>query len=654
MRSIRVQFLLVFAVATVVPLALASAFFTWHVREQTRDDIIGRLTTLAAVKQDMLDQHLQTIEQEIKALATNGHVINATSAYAGEEVVDAAAFAGTSDCRSALDAIKRLQDECWGRFHHIFIADTDGHVIISPPHGDATGSHLGQTVEHPDFAGAASGVGCTTDFFGFSEKTHFHQLRLEPVRDESGEVVGVVVAEIVIAHQLEILASQLDLGETGRAFMTTLDGQPIVNDREELLPAHMNDGMRTAIEDGRCVGEFVDPGGTTIVGLYEHDKEYPWILCVEMNRAEAYAPLRRATAIIGATLGTGVFILVVCGVGVSFLLAARLLTPIRLLTERATEIAGGDLSHDDLAVSTRNELGALTASVNKMSNSLRSLVSQVGATSQEVSCQSDQIAEASEQLARGMQLQRDQTTAVAGSIEEMSVSVSDVARQVAEANTLSADAGRRAGDGGEVVRGTIDSIRSIAAVVSESAEATDQLSGRAEQIGQVINVINDIADQTNLLALNAAIEAARAGEHGRGFAVVADEVRKLAERTTNATQEVTESIQAIQQETSGAVERMQTGTTRVAEGIECAERAGAALEKIEQGSDSVAGVVREIAAATEQQAAASDHIASSVESIKSVTDQSAQAASQIAQSTEELNARSDELERLLVRFKLNT
>jgi methyl-accepting chemotaxis protein len=203
------------------------------------------------------------------------------------------------------------------------------------------------------------------------------------------------------------------------------------------------------------------------------------------------------------------------------------------------------------------------------------------------------------------------------------------------------------------VQQTLEGMQAIAAVVNESATAITELGKRSDQIGEIIGVINDIADQTNLLALNAAIEAARAGEHGRGFAVVADEVRKLAERTTQATKEVADSIKAIQSETTGAVRKMNAGTEKVQAGVKLAEQAGSVLAGIVEGSGKVASMIQTIAAASEEQSAAAEQISKNVDQINAVTTQAAQGASQAAAAATQLSAKSEQLQRLVGQFKFN-
>ena len=189
--------------------------------------------------------------------------------------------------------------------------------------------------------------------------------------------------------------------------------------------------------------------------------------------------------------------------------------------------------------------------------------------------------------------------------------------------------------------------------VTSSSASVEELGRRGQQIGQIIEVINDIADQTNLLALNAAIEAARAGEHGRGFAVVADEVRKLADRTTKATEEIGESIRAIQTETDDAVQRMASGTEQVDAGVAKAREAGQSLGRIVSASQSVAQMIQSIAAAAEQQSAASEQISRNVESIASASNQASEGAGQAATAATQLSTKAEQLQALVARFKVN-
>jgi len=378
----------------------------------------------------------------------------------------------------------------------------------------------------------------------------------------------------------------------------------------------------------------------------EHLEE---MLETEFDAIDAHSAQTRVLAEIGFFMVTASCIALIVAIRI------WLFAPLLQLIERLRDMAQGeaDLTRR-LEIHRDDEIGQMSSLFNQMMEKLATVMRDVSGTALEVASASTQIAASSEELAHGMQDQERQTALVSSAAEQMSASVSEVAHKAKDAADVAAEGGQQAVQGGEIVSRAVSGMEVINDEVSESARAVGELGKRGEQIGQVISVINDIADQTNLLALNAAIEAARAGEHGRGFAVVADEVRKLAERTTRATEEVTESIKAIQQETNNAVNRMESGTTRVNEGVGLAHEAGQALESIVGGSKNIATMIHSIAAAAEQQNIASVDICRNVESINAVTQESAQAVSQVAAATNQLSEKAEQLQRLVGRFRLNS
>ncbi len=315
----------------------------------------------------------------------------------------------------------------------------------------------------------------------------------------------------------------------------------------------------------------------------------------------------------------------------------------------ADQMADGDLKVD---VQPKSQDDALGNSFSKMSLSLRGMIVNVSKTSESLLSASTEISSNAEQMASGAKQQTDQTTQVSTAVEEMTATVIETSKNAAEASVVATQSSEMATAGSEVVTETIAGMQRIADVVASSANTIGELAKSADQIGEIISVIDEIADQTNLLALNAAIEAARAGEQGRGFAVVADEVRKLAERTTKATAEITGMIKGIQRDTGDAVKSMEEGTVEVNAGRELADKAGDSLNEILDMSQRVNSMIQQIATAAEEQSAAAEEISRNVDQIASVTQDTAKGASESAFASEDLNKQAEGLSRIVSEFKV--
>jgi methyl-accepting chemotaxis protein len=311
----------------------------------------------------------------------------------------------------------------------------------------------------------------------------------------------------------------------------------------------------------------------------------------------------------------------------------------------------GDLTKrlDD---STKDELADVSRYFNIFIEKLRAMISNISQTSSQVAAASTQLQATAEHIATGAEEVAAQAGTVATAGEEMSATAGDIAQNCLMAAEGAQRASQAASDGAGVVERTVTVMGQIAEKVQESARTVESLGQRSDQIGAIIGTIEDIADQTNLLALNAAIEAARAGEQGRGFAVVADEVRALAERTTRATKEISEMIKAIQKETKGAVTAMEQGVQQVETGIIEAAKSGQALQDILQQVNDVAMQVNQIATAAEEQTATTGEISSNMMQITEVVQQTSQGAHESAMAATQLSGNAEELQRLVKQFKL--
>ncbi len=296
-------------------------------------------------------------------------------------------------------------------------------------------------------------------------------------------------------------------------------------------------------------------------------------------------------------------------------------------------MATGELSANMIGEYT-GEFSKLKNDVNSLSVSLCNVIKNVNETVQTSASSSLQISASADSLATASHEQNSQITAIAAAVEELSQTVTENSMGSQKAADVARNNGQVATEGYEVVEKTVEKMKEIAVVVKQSAENIVQLGNSSKQIGEIISVIDDIADQTNLLALNAAIEAARAGEQGRGFAVVADEVRKLAERTTEATQQIAKMIQNIQKETEMSVLAMNKGNEEVQSGISLADKAGVALKEILESSKTVIDMISQIATASEEQSVTSNEISRNIASISEVSQESARRVEDVSHSAE--------------------
>jgi methyl-accepting chemotaxis protein/hemerythrin len=335
------------------------------------------------------------------------------------------------------------------------------------------------------------------------------------------------------------------------------------------------------------------------------------------------------------------------------IMAARAITAqLRRLAGDAERVATGDLGVD-VQFDSNDEVGKLAESFEKMVNSLREMIGMLADTSSQVAESAESMNANADNMARGAENVASQSITVATASEEMSATSGDIAQNCQLAAESAQRANSAAEQGGQIVENSIAVMHRIAERVQASAKTVEELGKRSDQIGSIISTIEDIADQTNLLALNAAIEAARAGEQGRGFAVVADEVRALAERTTKATKEIGLMIKAIQQETISAVSAMEDGVREVEQGTGEAARSGEALRKIQDEINALNLQVQQIATAAEEQTATTSEISNSMHQITDVAQDTVEGSRSTATEAQQMARLSDELQRLVGQFRLS-
>lgn len=368
----------------------------------------------------------------------------------------------------------------------------------------------------------------------------------------------------------------------------------------------------------------------------------------DMNAEGQVAAASAKWVLIGGTV-----VALILAAGVVIIISRGVVRPIAAVNAALHDIASGegDLTKR-LDVTSKDEVGVLCGNFNQFVEKLNSSMLRVAATTAGLAAAAEELSVNTAQLAKGGQEQAQQATQAAAAVEEMSATVTELAKNAQGVASTAQDANRAAGLGHDVVAGSITGITRLSETVKDSAGRIQTLGQRSDQIGEIVKVIEDIADQTNLLALNAAIEAARAGEQGRGFAVVADEVRKLAERTTKATKEIADTIRTIQGDTGKAVEAMQAGTKEAQNGTDLVNKAGERIGEIVGAVQTVTTMIQQMAAAIEQQSTATDQIAGNIEAVAAVAKRAEGGLGQVTQATTELARMAGDLQAVVGGFKL--
>jgi len=339
------------------------------------------------------------------------------------------------------------------------------------------------------------------------------------------------------------------------------------------------------------------------------------------------------------------------GVLAAWLITRQITQPLRETLDEIQRIASGDLSHT-LAVTRRDELGILQQGIQHMGVTLRDLISGIRDGVTQITTAAEVLSAVTVQTSAGVDSQKIETNQVATAMHEMTATVQEVARNAEQASQAAADADGEARQGDKVVAEAIAQIELLATEVGRSTEAMGVLQRESDKIGSVMDVIKAVAEQTNLLALNAAIEAARAGEAGRGFAVVADEVRGLAQRTQKSTQEIEALVSGLQNGTKQVASIMLTSRGLTDSSVELTRRAGSSLENITRTVSSIQSMNQQIAAAAEEQSAAAAEISRSILNVRDISEQTASASKGTAASSVELARLGNQLQMMVSRFRV--
>ena len=531
----------------------------------------------------------------------------------------------------------------------LFVRSGDDFVRVSTSLTKQDGSRAIGTLldrQHPAYSRLLAGqnyVGAAVLF----DRSYMTQYT--PVRDSRGQVIAVLFVGFDYTDAQNVQfdnLKQFHIGQTGS--LALLDAQ----NRWLVAPAGVNNpeqAGRALADLGKAngVGRFWNDGQQDFFSVAVPFAGGPWSVIASMPTTEINALTWR----VGTQLAIGSLLAMLLAVGAAIWLLRSRLRPLGDLVRQAEALGAGDLDAR-LRISSNDEIGQLATSFNHMGEALASMVAHIRSAAEQVSSRAQALSGMSSGAYEGMEQQSGEITSMAGAVEEFSATSLNIADNMGSTQRLAQENAQQTRIGRASMDEASASLTQIAGALDSTAAVINTLGQRSQEIGGIVGVITSIAEQTNLLALNAAIEAARAGEQGRGFAVVADEVRSLASRTRQATDEISSMIGSIQSETVNAVNTMEHGNTLMQEGLSRNAKVAAALAQIDEQSRSAGQQFAAISTATQEQSSTATLLSSNLQSIALANSEQREVVSTLASTARELEALAAELREEVGRFRV--
>ncbi|MDO7895641.1 methyl-accepting chemotaxis protein [Pseudomonas sp. K18] len=530
----------------------------------------------------------------------------------------------------------------------IFVRSGDDFIRVSTSVAKQDGSRaIGTVLDHasPAYARLMSGQSYIGRVLLFGR---YYMTQYSPVRDSSGKIIAALYVGFDYTDAQNAQFDNLGrfrIGKTGS--LALLDEQ-----NKWLVPPAGVQALDSAVTT--AVGLVKTPGkgvfwSDTAEDFYSVAVPFeggPWAVVASMPKAE----IREVTWSVGTQLAIGSLLAMLLAVGAAMWLLRSKLAPLGDLVRQAEALGAGDLSVR-LNVSSHDEIGQLARAFNQMSQALSTMVEHIRKAAEEVNSRAQALSGLSSGAYEGMEQQSGEITSMAGAVEEFSATSLNIADNMGNTERLAQENAQQTRIGRTSMDEASSSLEQIAGALNSTATVINTLGQRSQEIGGIVGVITSIAEQTNLLALNAAIEAARAGEQGRGFAVVADEVRSLASRTRQATDEISGMINSIQQETGNAISTMEQGNLLMQEGLSRNANVASALARIDEQSRSAGQQFAAITTATQEQSSTATLLSSNLQSIAMANSEQRQVVSNLALTAKELEKLAQDLRQEVDRFR---
>jgi methyl-accepting chemotaxis protein len=530
----------------------------------------------------------------------------------------------------------------------VFVRSGDDFIRVSTSVAKQDGSRaIGTVLDHasPAYARLTSGQSYIGRVLLFGR---YYMTQYSPVQDSSGKIIAALYVGFDYTDaqnaQFENL-KRFHIGKTGSLALLDEQNKWLVPPaRVQALDAAVTTVAGLVKEPGK--GAFWSDTAEDFYSVAVPFEGGPWAVVASMPKAE----IREVTWSVGTQLAIGSLLAMLLAVGAAMWLLRSKLAPLGDLVRQAEALGAGDLSVR-LSVSSHDEIGQLSRAFNQMSQALSTMVEHIRKASQEVNSRAQTLSGLSSGAYEGMEQQSGEITSMAGAVEEFSATSLNIADNMGNTERLAQENTQQTRIGRTSMDEASSSLEQIAGALNSTATVINTLGQRSQEIGGIVGVITSIAEQTNLLALNAAIEAARAGEQGRGFAVVADEVRSLASRTRQATDEISSMITSIQQETGNAISTMEQGNLLMQEGLSRNANVAMALARIDEQSRSAGQQFAAITTATQEQSSTATLLSSNLQSIAMANSEQREVVSNLAVTAKELEKLAQDLRQEVDRFR---
>ena len=659
--NIRQKLLIALLVMGIAPLFVAMWISSVDTAKSLEQQSYQQLTSIRELKKRLLNDYFTERFANLAILtsaATHLQVHNGSMAL---DEVDA-------DAQAFYTQFKELEG-----YYDLFLINADGDVfysverepdyqtnLVNGPYSNSNLASLFRKVvnshqaEIVDFESYAPSQNAPAAFIG------------QPILGKDGGLKTVVVLQLSIDHLNDAMTARAGMGETGETYLVGPDklmrSDSYLDPINRTVQASFANPEKGSVDTEASNAAFAGDTDTRIVIDYNGNrvlssftpirvKDITWAMMSEVDEEEALAPV----AAMRMDLMLEIVVAAILVIVVAYLLARSLLKPIREMTDHIDALADGrgDLSVK-LTVRTNDEIATLERRLNDFLGKIHTVVSSVVQTTRVIDDATVCVSKSVETTATGADRQHEDSRVASLAIEELTASVQSIATSTSEARVASDHAYKEINEGMAVTEKTVDVIESLSQEVADAADVIGKLNEQSKSISTVLEVIQGIAEQTNLLALNAAIEAARAGDAGRGFSVVADEVRNLAARTQSSTQEIHDIIEELQHQASHSVTVMNAGKKSADKGVEHVKHTGEYFQRITDAMSTLAQMNTHIASASEQQAAAAEGIYERIVNMDKIADETANGTVEAKRVNDQLSNLCYQLEGMVNQFKVST